>query len=175
MNQTPKTAAARNSQTSARSRGRFSLLCAAALAGGLMLSGCGGGGDVGISAAGSVPGAGAIAGAGIGVNVVVGGSNFAHASSGQVLQVVAGVGQAIEFDANEPVSWSFSVNGSPLFVNGTTVDVGGVTITQVQDDPSRVVLHSNFYGPALLPIDVGLVATSTFDLTQVSTIELSLR
>jgi hypothetical protein len=50
-----------------------------------------------------------------------------------------------------------------------------VTITQEPVHPSRVVLQSNFYGPALLPIDVVLVATSTFDRAQVSTIELSLR
>lgn len=139
-----------------------------------MLSGCGGGGDVGITA-GIGSGANVGAGAGIGVNVVVAGSNFGRTSPGQALQVVADVGQTIEFDANERVSWSFSVNGSPLFVDGTTVDIGGVTITQVQVDPSRVVLQSNFYGPALLPVDVVLVATSTFDMPQVSTIELSLR
>lgn len=167
----PAVAAARSSQSSTLSRVRFNLLCAAALAGALLLSGCGGGGDVDISSAGPGPGAGG----GIGVNVVVAGSKLAHASSGHVLQVVADVGQTIEFDANEPVSWSFSVNGSPLFVDGTTVDVGGVAITQVQVTPSRVVLVSNFYGPALLPIDVVLGATSTFDRAQVSTIELSLR
>lgn len=130
----------------------------------LALAGCGGGGDAAVVVSPS-----------IGIDVSVAGNSYAHAATGQVVDVIAGVGQAIEFDANEPVTWSFSVNGSPLFLNGTTVDVGGVTISQVQFDPSRVVLQSNFYGPALLPIDVVLVATSSFDNAQVSTIRLSLQ
>lgn len=138
-------------------------LSAAALAGLLVLTGCGGGGDVGITATG------------IDIGVTVAGSNVGRAASGGLLQVVAGVGQTIQFDANEPVSWSFSVNGSPLFNDGTAVDVGGVAITQVQVDRFRVVLESDFYGPALLPIDVVLVATSTFDRAQVLTIRLRLQ
>lgn len=139
------------------------LLGAIVLSAALALAGCGGGGDIGIATTG------------LDIGVSVSGSNLARATTGEWLQVAADVGQTIEFDANEPVSWSFSVNGSPLFVNGTTVDVGGVTITQVQLDPGRVVLQSTFYGPALLPIEVVLVATSTFDSAQVSTIQLSLR
>jgi hypothetical protein len=138
-------------------------LAAVVLAATLVLAGCGGGADVEVVATN------------LDIGVTVAGSNLARASNGQWLQVAASVGQTIEFDANEPVTWSFSVNGSPLFVNGTTVDVGGVTITQVQLDPGRVVLQSNFYGPALLPIDVVLVATSSFDSAQVSTIQLSLQ
>lgn len=145
------------------SSGRWGL-GAAMLSVALVLAGCGGGGDVAV-----------VASPGIGIDVSVAGSSYAHASPGQVLDVVAGVGQTIVFDANEPVVWSFSVNGGPLFLNGTTVDVGGVAITQVQSDPSRVVLRSDFYGPALLPIDVVLVATSTLDNAQVSTIRLSLQ
>ncbi len=139
------------------------LLGAVVLSASLVLAGCGGGGEIEVVATD------------LDIGVTVAGSNLARASTGQFLQVVAGVGQTIEFDANEAVSWSFSVNGSPLFVNGTTVDVGGVTITQVQLDPGRVVLQSTFYGPALLPIEVVLVATSNFDRAQVSTIQLSLR
>lgn len=142
------------------------LLGGAVLSVALLLSGCGGGGDLGVYAG---------PGAGIGIDVSVAGSTYAHAAGGQVLNVAVSVGQSVAFDANEPVVWSFSVNGSPLFLNGTTVDVGGVTITQAQFDPSRVVLQSTFYGPALLPIDVVLVATSTIDRAQVSTIRLSLR
>lgn len=139
-------------------------LGAALVAAVLVLAGCGGGGDAGVTAS-----------TGIDIGVSVAGANYARASSGQLLDVVAAVGQTVEFDANEPVTWSFSVNGSPLFINGTTVDVGGVTITQVQVDPSRIVLESTFYGPALLPIEVVLVATSSIDNAQVTTIRLSLQ
>jgi hypothetical protein len=140
------------------------LLTVAVLGAALLLSACGGGGDVTV-----------LTSPGIDIGVNVAGSNYGRASGGQLFRVVATVGQTVAFDANEPVEWSFAVNGSPLFLNGTTVDVGGVTITQLQIDNSRVVLRSNFYGPALLPIDVVLVATSRFDRAQVSTIELSLR
>lgn len=129
----------------------------------LALAGCGGGGDTEVAPVAT-----------IGIDVAVAGTNSARVSSGQLIDVSAAVGQTIEFDANEPVAWYFSVNGSPLFANGTTVDVGGVTITQVQFNPSRVVLQSTFYGPALLPIDVVLVATSVIDSAQVSTIRLRL-
>jgi hypothetical protein len=140
------------------------LLAAGMVSAALVLAGCGGGGDAGVTA--SIP---------INIGVSVAGANYARASGGQLLEVFAAVGETVQFDANEPVTWSFSVNGSPLFVNGTTVDVGGVTITQVQLDPSRVVLDSNFYGPALLPVEVVLVATSSIDNAQVSTIRLSLQ
>ncbi|MGZ5846998.1 MAG: hypothetical protein ACXWJJ_05945 [Ramlibacter sp.] len=139
------------------------LFGASVVAATLALAGCGGGGDVGV-----------VPTPGIGIDVAVAGTTYGRVSSGQLIEVAAAVGQAIEFDANEPVTWSFSVNGSPLFANGTTVDVGGVTISQVQFDPSRVVLQSTFDGPALLPIDVVLVATSSFDGTQVGTIHLRL-
>ena len=137
----------------------LALLVAAAL------TGCGGGGGDVVVAAPPV----------LNVGVVAGTTSYSPISSGQQLDVVAAVGQSIEFDANEPVVWSFSVNGSPLFGNDTTVDVGGVTITQAQFDPSRVILQSNFYGPALLPIDVLLTATSTLDAAQVATIHLQLQ
>lgn len=143
---------------------RTRILLAAVLGAALTLSACGGGGDVGV-----------LASTGIDIGVTVAGSSYGRAASGRLLHVSAAVGQTIALDANEPVEWSFSVNGSPLFVNGTTVDVGGVTIAQLQIDRSRVVLRSDFYGPALLPIDVVLVATSVFDHAQVSTIQLKLQ
>lgn len=141
--------------------------CAGALAAALLLAGCGGGGTFETEAVAPVGG----------VQVSVSGttSSYAPVLGGQVLDVAAAVGQQVEFDANEPVVWSFSVNGSPLFASGTTVDVAGVTITQVQFDASHVVLSSGFYGPALLPVDIVLTATSTLDAAQVATIHLQLQ
>jgi hypothetical protein len=136
---------------------------ALALALTLGLAGCGGG-DVVVDG-----------GPLLNVGVTVGTTAFDPVGTGQVLDVVAAVGQPITFDANERVVWNFAVNGSPLFSSGTTVVVGGVRIDQVQIDPSRVVLDSGFVGPALLPIDVVLTATSTFDAAQVATIHVRLQ
>ena len=137
---------------------------AIAVAGTLALTGCGGGGD----------GGAVVQGPAFQIGVVGTSTAYAPVDPGQVLEVDATVGQSIEFDASEPVVWSFSANGSPLFGNGTTVDVGGVTIQQDQFTPSKVVLGSVFYGPAVLPVEVILTATSTIDAAQVATIRLLL-
>lgn len=142
---------------------RRRLTAIASLACLLALSGCGGGGEFS-----------AVEPTGLHVGVAAGPVTYAPVQYGQVLDVVAQVGQAIEFDANEPVVWAFSVNGSPLFTDGTTVDLGGVTITQFQVSASRVELLSSFHGPALVPIHVLLTATSSIDAAQVATIRLSL-
>lgn len=133
----------------------------------LALAGCGGGGGD--------EGGVVVQGPALQVDVVAGSTTYAPVATSQVLDVVAPVGQSVVLDANEPVVWSFSVNGSPLFANGTTVDLGGVAITQAQLSASRVVLESSFYGPALLPIQVILTATSTIDNAQVATIRLQLQ
>lgn len=132
----------------------------------LGLAGCGGGGEYEYGGGGAQ----------LHVGVTVGSTSYAPVVTGQVLDVYAAVGQSITFDANEPVDWYFAVNGSPLFVSGTTVVVGGVSITQVQIDPSRTVLDSAFAGQtALLPVDVLLTATSTYDAAEVATIRLRLQ
>ena len=141
---------------------------AAAIGCALALSGCGGGGG---DDTGSVS---VVQGPALQVDVVAGGTTYAPVPSGQTLDVAVRIGQSVAFDANEPVVWSFSVNGSPLFSNGTTVDLGGVTISQSQFDASAVVLESLFYGPAQVPIVVVLTATSTIDHAQVATIRLVL-
>jgi hypothetical protein len=141
------------------------LWAAAAVAGALALGGCGGGGG---------PDGTGVAQVGLQVGVVAGSTSYAPVQEGQALDVSASIGQSVVFDANEPVVWSFSVNGSPLFANGTTVDVGGVTLTQSQVSDSQVVFDSSFYGPALVPVDVLLTATSIIDNTQVTTIRLVL-
>ena len=142
---------------------------AAFLASAFALAGCGGGGsaDVAIGVSTPVPV--------VQIGVVGAAASYAPVESGEVLDVVANVGQPVTFDANEPVAWSFSVNGSPLFASGSTVDIGGVQVQQVQVDPTRAVLGSFLYGPAILPVDVLLTATSTIDAAQVATIRLHLQ
>lgn len=139
---------------------------AAAVACAMALAGCGGGGEADVAV---------VQGAGLQVDVVAGSTSYAPVLQGQALDVSASIGQSIVFDANEPVVWSFAANGSPLFANGTTVDVGGVTLTETQVSPSRVVFDSAFYGPALVPVNVLLTATSTIDNAQVATIRLVLQ
>jgi hypothetical protein len=134
------------------------------------LSGCGGGGTadltIGVSAPIPVP---------VQIGIVGTAASYAPVQGGQVVDVVANVGQSVTFDANEPVVWSFAVNGSPLFASGTTVDVAGVTIQQVQVDPTRAVIGSSFYATGYVPVDVVLTATSTIDAAQVATVRLRLQ
>lgn len=143
---------------------RFGVVAAVACA--LLLAGCGGG-ELSADVAVVQP-------VGFHVGVLAGQTTYAPALPGQVLEVVGRIGQSLVFDASEPVTWSFSVNGSPLFAGGTIVDLGGITLTQSQVSVFRVVLDSEFYGPALVPVQVLLTATSTFDQAQVATIRLIL-
>ena len=122
------------------------------------LAACGGGGDV----------------AQLQVGVYVAGQAQPAIAPGQPVTLAMLAGQSIELDANEPVQWAFSVNGSPLFGSGTTVVVQGVTITQTDLSDSRVVLDTSFTGPTQLPIYVTLTATSTIDLAQVATVYLEI-
>lgn len=139
---------------------RRALVACAAVAT-LVLAGCGGGGD---------------AGAGFDVGIAIGGvAQPAPVLAGNSITVAAPVGQTIALDASEPVQWSFAVNGSPLFLDRTTVTIGGLTVTQVQVSPTRVVLISSLDGPAVLPVEITLVAASTFDAALVATVDLELQ
>ncbi len=126
-----------------------------------LLAACGGGGDAVNSS--------------LQLGVVVAGQPAPPIAWGQPTSLAILAGQSVELDANEPVQWAFSVNGSPLFASGTTVVVQGVSITQADLSPSRVVLQTSFDGPTQLPIFVTLTATSTIDLAQVATVDLQLQ
>lgn len=126
----------------------------------LGLAACGGGGDERVQ---------------LQLGVLVAGQPQPAIFPGQPVNLSILAGQSIELDANEPVQWAFSVNGSPLFASGTTVIVQGVTIAQSDLSPSRVVLDTTFTGPTQLPIFVTLTATSTIDLAQVATVNLAIR
>lgn len=136
-------------------RGVLSLaVCGSAL----LLGGCGGGGDNTVS---------------LGVNAIVGGqpltTEFVPGPVGTI-DIVAG--QSIELDANEPVDWGFSVNGSPLFGSGTTVFFNGLAITETAVSPSRVVLQTSVNGGFPSPVVVTMSATSTIDAAQVAVVNL---
>jgi len=123
----------------------------------LLLAACGGGAD-------NVT---------LGISAVVAGqpltTSFVPGTPGTI-DLVAG--QSIELDATEPVDWAFSVDGSPLFGNGTTVYYGGLAITETAVSASRVVIDTAVTGPYVSPVVIGMSATSTFDAAQVASIDL---
>lgn len=106
-------------------------------------------------------------GDGSGVNfdvaVAVAGQPQPTVFPGQATTLAIQAGQSISLDATEPVVWAFSVNGSPLFASGTTVQVGGLLITQSDLSPTSVVVDTSLVGPTVLPVLVTLTATSTID------------
>jgi hypothetical protein len=137
---------------------RSLLLAAIVVTATLGLAGCGGGSDESIH---------------LGVNAIVGGQPlttvFVPGATGTV-DILAG--QSVELDANEPVIWAFSINGSPLFGNGTTVFFSGLTITETAVSQSRVVIDTSAVGPFAAPVIITLTATSTIDAAEVALIDL---
>jgi hypothetical protein len=124
-----------------------------------LLAGCGGGGSD----------------ASLSLGVVVSGQPRAPVFAGQPSTIVIAPGQSVELDASEPVFWSFSVNGSPLFGSGTTVIVQGLAITQSDLSESRVVLDTFLSGPTQVPVFVTLTATSTIDAALVAVVTLQIQ
>lgn len=127
----------------------------------LLLGGCGGGGD-----AGSNDGT-------LEINAVVAdqplGTTFVP---GVVGSIDLSAGQTIELDASEPVDWAFSVDGGPLFGNGTTVLYGGLALTETAVSSSRVVLQTRVTGGYVSPVTITMTATSTLDAAAVATVRL---
>lgn len=124
-----------------------------------ILAACGGGGsDVSLN-----------------LGVVVSGEPRPPVFAGQPSVIGMAAGQSVELDASEPVVWTFSVNGSPLFGSGTTVFVQGLAITQSDLSESRVVLDTSLSGPTQLPVFVTLTATSTIDAALVAAVTLQIQ
>lgn len=97
------------------------------------------------------------------------------ALAGRAVAAAIQPGQSIEFDANEPVAWQVSANGTELPGNGRTVAVNGVAITQTTLDPLRVAIATAVVGTPVLPIDIKLTAISVRDVTQVAVVQLQVR
>lgn len=126
----------------------------------LLLAGCGGGGDGPSNVS-------------LGINAVVAGAPVgAPFVPGTVGTIDMTAGQTIQLDANEPVQWSFSVDGSPLFSSGTTVYYGGLAITQSAVSPSQVILDTAVGGPYASPITVTMSAVSTIDAAEVANVDI---
>lgn len=139
------------------------LLLVGVCSGALLLAGCGGGGD----------GGAAVDQVSLGINAVVAGEPVGTLFvPGAVGTIDVSAGQSIELDANEPVEWAFSVDGSPLFGSGTTVYYGGLSITESTVSPSQVVLDTAVAGGYLSPITVTMTATSTIDAAEVARVNI---
>ena len=130
----------------------------------LALSACGGGGaDVVVARP-------------FDINVYVGGLAGSEAliRPGAIQTVYLPVGESIEFDASEPVTWRLIVGGSTITGVGATVDYGGVSITQSVLTRSQVLIDTDSYYLLSAPLSFTLIATSTLDFAQVATIEVVL-
>ena len=83
-------------------------------------------------------------------------------------------GQSIQLNANEPVKWSLNVGGTTVSGLGVTVYYGDVAITLTELTSSRVAIDTGLLYPLAAPLYITLVATSTYDLAQVATIQIRL-
>lgn len=135
----------------------------------LALSGCGGGGSSGSTDV-------VVFAPPFDINVFVAGLAGSNVlvRPGAIQTVYLPVGESIEFDASEPVTWRLIVGGSTITGIGATVDYGGVSITQSVQTRSRVLIDTAAYYPLGAPLSFTLVATSTLDFAQVATIEVVL-
>jgi hypothetical protein len=110
------------------------------------------------------------------LRAVVDGRDFGERiGTGRPVTITVSPGQSIEFDADEPVTWNFSVNGGARVTTGQTVQTGGLAITATAAGSSRVLLDISRVGPAYQPAVVTLTATSTFDAAQVVTVFVQVR
>ena len=91
---------------------------------------------------------------------------------GTTQTVTIQVGQSIELDANQPVNWTLNVAGSTVTGSGTTVIYGGATITQTAVSPSRIAIDTSASAPLAQPISITLVATSAYDSSLVTTVNV---
>jgi hypothetical protein len=135
-------------------------MAVASLTASLMLSACGGGGDV------SLP-------ADFNIGVTVGGQFVGQTpvAPGGSLDLAIHVGQSLILDAGEPVVWTLLVGGSAVS-GGAQVFFAGADITATTLNPSKVALDTSAAFPLRASIPITLVATSTFDSVQVATVNL---
>lgn len=144
-----------------RTTGRRLQVVIASLASALILSACGGGGDI------RSPGD-------FTVGVVVGGQ-FVSATPvppGGSLNVVVRAGQSLKLDAGEPVVWTLFVGGSAVDANGVQIHYAGADIAATTLSSTAIAVDT--YAAFLLasPVPFTLVATSTYDSAQVVTADV---
>jgi hypothetical protein len=131
----------------------------------LALSACGGGGSADVVVATPFD-----------INVMVGGRavDGVRIRPGATQTVYLPVGESIEFDASEPVTWTLRIGGSAVAGTGVTVDYGGVGIRLTEQSSSRILIDTASDYSLSAPLSFTLVATSTIDFAQVATIQVVL-
>lgn len=137
----------------------------------MLLTGCGGGGSVGVSADIGVVGTPAPA-FDIGAQVNgLGVANF-NVEPGDTESITVPNGSSFELDSNDAVYWTVYVNGVAVSGSNNTVVVGNATITETLTNGVQFAGYATSQGYLPAPIQVTLVATSQFDSTQTAQIDL---
>ena len=110
------------------------------------------------------------------INVMVGGRALSgvRIGPGAIQTVYLPVGESIEFDASEPVTWTLRVGGSAIAGTGVTVDYGGVGIRLSEQSSSRILIDTGSAYPLGAPLSFTLIATSTLEFAQVASIQVVL-
>jgi len=135
-------------------------MAVAALTAALALSACGGGGYV--DSAGNFS---------IGVTLDGRFVSDTPVVSGGSLDLAIHAGQSVIFDAREAVVWTMFVGGSAIS-GGAQVYYAGLDILATTLNPSTVAVDTHAAFALQAPIDMTLVATSTYDSAQVATVHL---
>lgn len=126
------------------------------LASSLLLTACGGGGSS----------------ATFDVTAVVSGQNMGSYGTGSSGTLYVQGGQYFELDANEPVVWTLYVGNTAVSGTGSSVQYAGAVVTLTAESDSRIAVDTYGTGPLSDPVPLTLVATSTYDSTQVATVDV---
>lgn len=158
-------AARSHSGQTARGIGKRGLkLALASVSAALMLSACGGGGE--LYATASVP-------VNFNIGVTIGDQYVSTTPvvAGGSLDVVIHAGQHLRLDAGEPVVWTFYIGGHAIS-GGAQVYYAGADITAYTLSASAMGLDTYAYDALPAPIPITFIATSTYDSAQVATVNL---
>ena len=135
------------------------LAAVVAVAGALLLTACGGGGD---SGAASIN---------IGVSVAGQPQRDLIVGQGGSTSLALFAGDSVILEAREPVSWTLFVGGVAV---GTGVEVfyAGLNLTATRLDAYAAALNTFAAFPLAGPVAVTMVATSTFDSAPVARVDI---
>lgn len=132
------------------------LAAAGVLAAGLLVAGCGGGGSS----------------SSFYLTAMVSGQNMGNYGTGSAGTLYVHGGQYFELDANEPVVWTLYVGNTAVSGTGTSVQYAGAVVTLTAESDSRIAVDTYGTGTLSNNVPITLVATSTYDSTQVATVDV---